>query len=99
MVHIFAVSLSGRAPATAGFVSFWPIDFTLENYQEVMGSRTFFRSFVISVVLRVLTGTSLNMVLDHSHRLSPCPSRRAHSKRTRDFHLVLPLSPCSSTAA
>ena len=62
MVHILAVSLSGRAPATAGFVSFFPIDFTLENYQEVMGSRTFFRSFVISV-LRVLTGTTLNMVL------------------------------------
>ena len=62
MVHIFAVSLSGRAPATAGFVSFWPIDFTIENYQEVMGSRTFLRSFIISVV-RVLTGTSLNMVL------------------------------------
>ena len=62
MVHILAVSLSGRAPATAGFVSFWPIDFTLENYQEVMGSRTFSRSFIISVV-RVLSGTSLNMVL------------------------------------
>ena len=62
MVHILAVSLSGRAPATAGFVSFFPIDFTLENYEEVMGSRTFFRSFVISV-LRVLTGTSLNMIL------------------------------------
>ncbi|MCY3798657.1 MAG: carbohydrate ABC transporter permease [Chloroflexi bacterium] len=62
MAHIFAVSLSGRAPATAGFVSFWPIDFTLENYQEVMGSRTFLRSFFISVA-RVLTGTSLNMVL------------------------------------
>ena len=62
MVHIFAVSLSGRAPATGGFVAFWPIDFTLENYQEVMGSRTFLRSFIISVV-RVLTGTTLNMVL------------------------------------
>ncbi len=62
MIHIFAVSLSGRAPATAGFVSFYPIDFTLENYQEVMGSRTFSRSFMISV-LRVLSGTSLNMVL------------------------------------
>ena len=62
LVHIFAVSLSGRAPATGGFVSFWPIDFTLENYQEVMGSRTFLRSFGISVA-RVLTGTSLNMVL------------------------------------
>jgi len=62
MVHIFAVSLSGRAPATGGFVSFWPIDFTLENYQEVMGSRTFLRSFLISVT-RVLTGASLNMIL------------------------------------
>ena len=62
LVHIFAVSLSGRAPATAGFVSFWPLDFTIENYQEVMGSRTFLRSFFISVA-RVLSGTSLNMVL------------------------------------
>ncbi len=62
IVHIFAVSLSGRAPATGGFVSFWPIDFTIENYQEVMGSRTFLRSFMISV-LRVVTGTSLNITL------------------------------------
>lgn len=62
LVHIFAVSLSGRAPATGGFVSFWPIDFTLENYEQVMGSRNFVRSFLISVI-RVLTGTSLNMLL------------------------------------
>lgn len=62
LIHIFAVSLSGRAPATGGFVSFWPIDFTLENYEKVMGSRTFLRSFLISVI-RVLTGTSLNMLL------------------------------------
>ena len=62
LIHIFAVSLSGRAPATGGFVSFWPLDFTLENYQEVMGSRTFLRSFMISVA-RVLSGTSLNMAL------------------------------------
>ncbi len=62
LIHIFAVSLSGRAPATGGFVSFWPVDFTLENYEEVMGSRTFARSFLISVA-RVLSGTSLNMAL------------------------------------
>ena len=62
LAHIFAVSLSGRAPATGGFVSFWPLDFTIENYQEVMGSRTFLRSFMISVA-RVLSGTSLNMAL------------------------------------
>ena len=62
LIHIFAVSLSGRGPATGGFVSFWPIDFTLENYEKVMGSPTFLRSFFISVA-RVLTGTSLNMIL------------------------------------
>ncbi len=62
LVHIFAVSLSGRAPATGGFVSFFPIDFTLENYNQVMGSSTFTRSLVISV-LRVFLGTSLNMIL------------------------------------
>ncbi len=62
LAHILAVSLSGRAPATGGFVSFWPIDFTLENYEEVMGSPTFVRSFLISVA-RVLSGTSLNIVL------------------------------------
>ena len=62
LVHIFAVSLSGRAPATGGFVSFWPIDFTLENYEQVMGSRNFLRSFMISVA-RVLSGVSLNMLL------------------------------------
>ena len=55
--------LAQRASAGyGGFVSFWPIDFTLENYEQVMGSRNFVRSFVISV-LRVLTGTSLNMLL------------------------------------
>ena len=62
LIHIFAVSLSGRAPATGGFVSFWPIDFTLENYEQVMGSPTFLRSFAISVA-RVVSGTTLNMVL------------------------------------
>ena len=62
LLHIFAVSLSGRAPATGGLVTFAPIDFTLENYQQVMGSYTFSRSLLISVV-RVITGVSLNMSL------------------------------------
>ena len=62
LLHIFAVSLSGRAPATGGFVSFFPIDFTLENYNQVIGSKPFLRSLLISVV-RVLGGTSLNMVV------------------------------------
>ena len=87
LIHIFAVSLSGRGPATGGFVSFWPIDFTLENYEKVMGSPTFLRSFFISVA-RVLTGTSLNMILVilTAYPLSKTP--RVFKGRTI-FHLVL----------
>jgi len=62
LLHICAVSLSARAPATGGFVSFWPIGFTLENYDQVIGSQTFLRSLFISVA-RVLSGASLNMLL------------------------------------
>ena len=81
LIHVFAVSLSGRAPATGGFVSFFPIDFTLENYEQVMGSSTFSRSLWISV-LRVVTGTSLNMamVILTAYPLSKSP--RAFKGRT-----------------
>ena len=81
LVHVFAVSLSGRAPATGGFVSFFPIDFTLENYEQVMGSSTFSRSLWISV-LRVVTGVSLNMamVILTAYPLSKSP--RAFKGRT-----------------
>ena len=81
LVHVFAVSLSGRAPATGGFVSFVPIDFTLENYEQVMGSSTFSRSLWISV-LRVVTGVSLNMamVILTAYPLSKSP--RAFKGRT-----------------
>ena len=62
LIHIFAVSLSGRGPANGGFVSFWPLDFTLENYDQVIGSQVFLRSLFISFQ-RVVLGVSLNMAL------------------------------------
>ncbi|MDD9956537.1 MAG: carbohydrate ABC transporter permease [Anaerolineaceae bacterium] len=62
LIHIFAVSLSGRGPANGGFVSFWPLDFTLENYDQVIGSSVFLRSLFISFQ-RVVLGVSLNMTL------------------------------------
>lgn len=62
LIHIFAVSLSGRGPANGGFVSFWPLDFTLENYDQVIGSPVFLRSLFISFQ-RVVLGVSLNMAL------------------------------------
>lgn len=62
LIHIFAVSFSGRGPANGGFVSFWPLDFTLENYDQVVGSQVFLRSLWISLQ-RVVLGVSLNMAL------------------------------------
>ncbi len=62
LIHILAVSFSGRGPANGGFVTFWPLDFTLDNYDQVIGSGTFLRSLFISVQ-RVVFGVSLNMVL------------------------------------
>lgn len=44
-----AVSLSSKAAAEAGMVSFWPVDFTLEAYREIMGEKSFFVSFFVSV--------------------------------------------------
>ena len=44
-----AVSLSSKAAAEAGLVSFWPVDFTLNAYQEIMGDRNFSVSFGIAV--------------------------------------------------
>lgn len=62
LLHIFAVSLSGRAPANGGLVTFWPLDFTLGNYDQVIGSQVFLRSLFISLQ-RVALGVSLNMAL------------------------------------
>ena len=90
LVHIFAVSFSGRAPATAGFVSFWPLDFTIENYQEVMGSRTF-RALIPDFSMRAyLSGASLNMVLVISNGV-PALEVIAGLQGAHDLHLVLRL--------
>lgn len=54
LLYNLAVSLSSKAAAEAGLVSFWPVDFTLNAYQEIMGERSFFVSFGIAVQRVVL---------------------------------------------
>lgn len=60
MWHIVAVSLSSRAPSAGGFVTFWPIQFTLSNYQEIFASPAIYKAFFISVQ-RTAFGTLLSM--------------------------------------
>ena len=54
LLYNLAVSLSSKAAAEAGLVSFWPVDFTLNAYQEIMGEKCFFVSFGVAVKRVVL---------------------------------------------
>lgn len=49
LVYNLAVSLSSKAAAEAGLVSFWPVDFTVNAYREIMGEKSFFISFWVSI--------------------------------------------------
>lgn len=62
LVHIFAVSLSGSAAATANIVKFWPVEFTLDAYGKTIGNENFIRSLFISFS-RVIIGTAVSMAL------------------------------------
>ena len=49
LLYNLAVSLSSKAAAEAGLVSFWPVDFTVNAYREIMGEKAFFVSFGVAV--------------------------------------------------
>lgn len=62
LVHMFALSLSSSSAAQAGWVSIFPVQFTLDSYKYILSQGEFFRSFGVSVV-RVILGTSISVFL------------------------------------
>lgn len=62
MVHVMAVSLSGKAPATANLVTLWPMEWTWAAYAKTLGNANFLHSLGNTGV-RVLLGVGLGMVL------------------------------------
>ncbi|PYI57220.1 carbohydrate ABC transporter permease [Paenibacillus flagellatus] len=62
LVHVLAVSFSSSSAVTAGFVQFWPVDFTLKSYAYVWHKKEFTASLLVSVQ-RVVLGTALGMLL------------------------------------
>jgi len=60
LVNLLAISLSSSAAAMGGYVTFWPVDFTLENYNAIINSSAVYRAFLISVQRTVL-GTVISM--------------------------------------
>ncbi len=62
MVNILAISFSEQGEVAKGNVFFWPRDFTVDSYRVMFREGAFLRAFGVST-MRVLVGTSLNIVL------------------------------------
>ncbi|WP_217596853.1 carbohydrate ABC transporter permease [Cohnella sp. GbtcB17] len=62
MLHIFAVSLSGKSAADSNLVAFIPIDFSVESYAKTFENANFLSATGVSI-LRSLTGTVLGMIV------------------------------------
>ena len=46
LVNLFAISLSGKAAANSGQVTFWPVDFTMLAYQKTFQNANFILSLI-----------------------------------------------------
>lgn len=62
LLHMFALSLSSNSAAQAGWVTIFPVDFTLESYKYILSKPEFFTAFGVSVK-RVILGTSISVLL------------------------------------
>jgi multiple sugar transport system permease protein/putative aldouronate transport system permease protein len=60
--YALCLSLSDKAAANSGIVTFYPMGFTLHSYREIMKDRMFFNSFWISIQRTVL-GTAVTIAV------------------------------------
>lgn len=71
LLHVFSVSLSSRAAATANIVNFWPVGFTIAAYKETLANEHFLRALAIGVERTALgTGISMLVLLFAAYSLS-----------------------------
>ena len=61
-VHMIAKSFSGATAVSAGRITFWPLDPTLNTYRYVMQDNLFFSSFRNSVIITV-SGTLIALAI------------------------------------
>lgn len=62
LIHVLAVSLSGRAAANANIVILWPMNFTMDAYVKTIGNQNFLNALLISVE-RTALGTVIGMAV------------------------------------
>ena len=61
LIHIWAISFSSDQAAASGFVSLWPVDFTLDAYRFVLGKPDFLQALGVTLQ-RVLLGLPVNLL-------------------------------------
>jgi putative aldouronate transport system permease protein len=62
ILHVFAQSLSSAGAIGAGKVFLWPVEFTLENYSEILKNLSVWNAIKVSVIITVI-GTIINLVM------------------------------------
>ena len=56
LLNVLAISLSGKDAIAKGVVGLWPVDFTLQTYDEVFGNNSTIYSMFYSLGLTLLVG-------------------------------------------
>ncbi|MGG1634598.1 carbohydrate ABC transporter permease [Paenibacillus sp. FSL K6-3182] len=83
LIHILAVSFSGKAAANANLVGLLPVQFTVEAYSKTLENENFIRSLWVAVQ-RTTLGTLISMVLV---TLAAYPlSKEAHHFKRRSIY-------------
>ncbi|WP_199620878.1 carbohydrate ABC transporter permease [Paenibacillus alkalitolerans] len=62
LIHVLAVSFSGKSAATANIVNLLPVNFTLESYGKTINNPAFISALLYSVYRTVL-GTAIGMAV------------------------------------
>ena len=61
VLHVLAVSFSGKDAVFSNRVAFWPVDFCLDNYVVIMRDAQFFISYRLTI-LRAVLGWAVGML-------------------------------------
>lgn len=86
VLHVFAKSFSSTQAINAGKVTLFPIDWTVTNYQVILGDSSIWRAFIVSLFITVV-GTLINLIFTAS--LAYPLSRQEYSFRKVILILIL----------
>ena len=86
ILHVLAKSFSSTQAINAGKVILFPIDWTVTNYQVILGDSSIWRAFLVSLFI-TLVGTLINLIFTAS--LAYPLSRQEYSFRKVILILIL----------